>query len=192
MSESPPWRRWTIIAILFFLSPWASAGFPLLSGAALIAKGFKLDDTLVYLAIATLGPILGTAVAAFALDRVERRSALTTCVVSMSFALLVFAEGVTPIILLAASFAFNLMSTIYLTALNIHAVELFPSRFRGASAAGAWTFNRLGAALVPIALLPLLNTMGVLALCTLMSGTLLATAMLVLLGPTGMARRSLY
>src|SRR5258706_8511576 len=38
-------RRFLLLGALFFLSPWTTTAFPLLSGAVLVAKGFNLSST---------------------------------------------------------------------------------------------------------------------------------------------------
>ena len=43
-------------AALFFLSPWATTAFPLLSGPVFLEKGIKLSATLLYLAISNAWP----------------------------------------------------------------------------------------------------------------------------------------
>jgi putative MFS transporter len=69
-------RGLTVMGGLYFLGPWALVGFPLTTGAVLIAKGFKLTDTLLFIAVASFGPFLGTFLAAFGADRLARRTAI--------------------------------------------------------------------------------------------------------------------
>jgi putative MFS transporter len=92
--------------------------------------------------------------------------------------------------LIASSFAFTLFSVIYTAALNIYAAELFPTGRRARSVATAWAFNRVGAAVAPLALLPLLRAEGPLAMYGLVLACLLASMALLAFSPPGQQRRS--
>ena len=63
--------RAVLIAAMYFLSPWATVGFPLLSGAVLVEKGFRVTDSLLYLGVAMFGPTIGV-LAGVARDRPDR------------------------------------------------------------------------------------------------------------------------
>ena len=127
---------------MYFLSPWATIGFPLLSGAVLVEKGFRVANSLLYLGITMFGPTIGVLMAALAIDRVERRTALAACAAVMALLGLGFAAGTTAAPLLIAGVAFNLVGAIYIAALSIYAAELFPTALRAAASSGAWAVNR--------------------------------------------------
>jgi MFS transporter, putative metabolite:H+ symporter len=153
-------RRMALVAALFFLSPWSIVAFPLLSGALLIEKGIRLSDTLFYLGLSTLGPVLGTVVAAFGIDRLDRRWALGLCALGMFGAGAVFNVANQPVWLVASSFTLLLCASLYIPTINVYASELFPPAVRARAVSRAWTMNRVGAAAAPIVLLPILATGG--------------------------------
>jgi putative MFS transporter len=176
-----PYRgRMLLLCALYFLGPWATIGFPLLSGAVLAQKGFQLSDSLLYLGAAMLGPSLGVLLGMTFIDRVERRTTLALCAIVMAAAGLAFAASGAPLPLMAAGIAFNLVGSIYIAALSIYGAELFPTALRATASSAAWAVNRVTSALVPLALLPLLKSAGALAMLGVIAAALCASAMLVL------------
>ena len=155
---SPGWM--TLVCTLFFLSPWSLIAFPLLSGALLIQKGVRLSDTLFYLALSTLGPVLGSVVAAFGIDRLERRLMLGLCALGIFIAGAVFMAAIQPVWLVASSFSLSLCVSLYIPTINIYASELFAPAIRARAVSRAWTMNRVGAAAAPIVLIPILGAGG--------------------------------
>lgn len=184
---TPGWPR---IAALFLLGAWSTVTFPLLTGAVLAAKGFNLSDTLLYLGLSTLGPTVGTLVASLWIDRFERRVALGVCCAVLLVAGAAFVATGAAAWLVASSFLFGVFAVIYAAGINIYAAELFPTHRRAGSLATAWAFNRLGAAIAPLVLLPLLRNegplamFGVIALCLVLNIALLASS------PRGRERRA--
>ncbi len=173
-------RRLALVGALFFLSPWSIVAFPLLSGALLIEKGIRLSDTLLYLGLSTLGPVLGTVIAAFGIDRVDRRWAMSLCAIGMFVAGAVFDVTSQPIWLVASSFTLLLCASLYIPTINVYASELFPAGVRARAVSRAWTMNRVGAAAAPIVLIPILAAGGPTVMFGVM-GLALGSSILVLI-----------
>jgi MFS transporter, putative metabolite:H+ symporter len=173
-------QRFIKFSALCFLSPWSSAAFPLLMGAVLTEKGFKLSDTLLFVGLSTFGPTLGTLLAAFGIDRTGRRTALAACAVIMLIAGVAFAMSDTPSPLVISSTIFLMCAAVTVPMLNIYGAELFSTAHRASAVTGAWAFNRLGAALAPLLLVPLLRGSGTWTMMTAVLLTVVGT--LVLLG----------
>jgi len=172
--------RTALLCALYFLSPWATVGFPLLSGAVLVAKGFRVTDSLLYLAVSLFGPSIGVLLGAAFIDRIERRTTLALSAAAMAVAGVWFATSNAPALLMAAGTAFNLVGAIYVGALSIYGAELFPTALRATVSSTAWAVNRVISALVPLALLPLLKSAGPLAMTAVIAAALCASAALVL------------
>ena len=85
---------------------------------------------------------------------------------------LAFAASGTPLPLMAAGVAFQLIGAIYIVTLNIYAAEAFPTTMRAAVSSTTWAINRVAAALVPIALLPVLKSAGALAMFSIVAACL--------------------
>ncbi|HSI48799.1 MAG TPA: MFS transporter [Ideonella sp.] len=183
-------RRWPWVAGLFSLSPWATVAFPLLTGAVLTQRGFKLDAALLIFGLSSLGPLLGTLLASTVMDRFDRRLSMAACAVAMLAcgAAFVFSSGTTALIVAMA--LFNLAISLYVTLLTVYGAELFPTRSRASATAGAWALNRTGAALGPLLLVPMLRDAGPAAMFAVVAASLVATLVLLSLAPRGRERRA--
>jgi MFS transporter, putative metabolite:H+ symporter len=183
-------RRLSLLAALYALGPWATIGFPLLSAAVMIQKGFRVGDSLLFAGVSMFGPTLGIGVAAFFVDRIGRRLALTLCAAVMAAIGLAFAISATFVPLLVLGNGFNLLSAVYSAVLSLYGAELFPTKLRGSATSGAWAVGRVVSALVPLALLPLLGAHGPLAMFGVIAAALLISLLLIAVGgPPGLARR---
>ena len=66
-------RRALLLGALYALAPWATIGFPLLSAAVMVQKGFRVGDSLLFAGLSMFGPTLGITIVALFVDRIERR-----------------------------------------------------------------------------------------------------------------------
>lgn len=183
-------RRIAALCALFFLSPWATVGFPLLSGAVLVEKGFQIGDSLLFLALSLLGPSIGSLASVAFVDRIDRRATLALCASGMIVFGLSFAIANTLTLLIVAGLIFNIVSSIYIGALSIYGGELFPTTSRATLSSSAWAINRVASALAPLALLPLLKSSGPLAMFAVITAALAASVAIILaFGQRGLSRR---
>jgi putative MFS transporter len=179
-----------LLGALYALGPWATIGFPLLSAAVMVQKGFRVGDSLLFAGLSMFGPTLGIGIAAFFVDRIERRLALILCAVAMTVIGLLFAssQSLTPLVLLG--FAFNLASAMYSVVLSVYGTELFPTQLRALATSAGWSAGRVVSAFVPLVLLPLLGNQGPLAMFVLIAAVLLTSVVLIVAaGPPGLAKR---
>jgi putative MFS transporter len=184
--------RLIYLVTLYLLAPWATIGFPLLSGAVLLAKGFAVRESLLFAAVSMFGPTVGNLVVASFIDRIARWITLVGCAALMIAAGLIFAASNTFVLLIATGIAFNLLAAAYLATLAVYGAELFPTSLRASAPAAGWAGGRVVATLVPLALLPLLTASGALAMFTVIAAALAATvALIALAGPPGMTRKPL-
>lgn len=190
-SDGPsPGRRRAIVGGLFLLSPWSTVAFPLLTGAILTQRGYKLSDALLYVGLSNFGPLIGALLASAVIDKVDRKLALAVCAVAMFASGAGFLASDKPALLIAASIGFSLAGFLYISTMNLYGAELFPTRTRAASISGAWAMNRLGAAIAPLLLLPLLRDGGPLFMFGVIAATLLVTLLVLFVAPGGQQRRS--
>jgi putative MFS transporter len=184
-------RRFVFVACVYFLLPWASVGFPLLTGPLLLRQGYDLSQALLYVALATLGPSVGSFVTTSFVDRFDRRVILAGCTLVMIGAVAMFALARDPIALATALIVFGIAGAIYITALTIYAAEIFPAEVRTFATSSAWAINRAAAALVPVILFPLVGAQGVfvsmLPICVALGASLL---LITVRGSEGAARRA--
>lgn len=189
LARAPVRRAWLSVALLFFASPWSTVAFPLLAGALLVSRGFRLDDTLLYVAISNFGPALGVLLGALGVDRLERRWTLALCAAVMLVSGAGFVMADSPALLMLSSTGFMLAAALYVPSLSVYGAELFPTQSRAAAFGGAWTFNRVGAAMAPMLLLPLLHSAGAAALMAVVGISLLASLGLIYWAPAGVPKR---
>jgi putative MFS transporter len=157
-------RRVALTAVTYFLTPWATVGFTVLAGAILIQKGVNVQDSMLYIGVSTSGPIIGTLAGGFFVDRFERRTFLVISALAMGIVGIAFGVATAPVWLMTSGVAFNLIVALFLPVLVLHAAEGVSSESRARMTSLAWTANRIGSALVPLLLLPVLKYYGPLVL----------------------------
>lgn len=183
-------REWSLVALLFFLSPWATVAFPILTGAILSNKGFHLNDNLFYVNLSTIGPMLGIILSAAVVDVIDRRLALTVSAVAMVAAGIWFSVSVEPSIVACTIVGFTMFSAFYISLLNVYGAEQFTTRLRARSMSAAWACNRIGAAISPMILLSLLHSAGPTAMFSAIAISLVASVALLAVAPSGKQRQS--
>jgi putative MFS transporter len=186
-------RRPGYIAMtLFFLMPWSTVAFPILTGALLLGKGFKLSDALLYVALSTFGPVFGTLLAAYGIDRVPRRLSMAVCALTMLAAGYTFAISMTPGWLVAVSVLFSLAGALYVPVLCLYSAELIATHIRARVISIAWACNRVGAAIAPLLLVPLLRSGGTSAMYLVIGVTLVLSIVLVVTSVPGRQRLHVF
>jgi putative MFS transporter len=176
------------LLIIFFLSPWSTIGFSILSGAILVGKGITVADSLLYVGIASFGPTIGAVLAAIFIDKVARKTTLVASAALMMCLGFLFGSSEAPALLMATGVLFNVVIAIFVPALVIYAAEIIPTPQRARSTAWSWASRGIGASLVPVTLLPLLHSNGPVILFTAIGATLIMFALLVaIFGPEGAA-----
>jgi len=183
-------HRWTWVAALFSLSPWSTVAFPLLTGAVLTQRGFKLDEALLIFGLSSFGPMAGMLMASAIADRIDRRLAMAACTLAMLACGAAFIFGSGRGVLIAAMAMFNLAISLYVTLLTLYGAELFPTRSRASGTAGAWALNRVGAALGPLLLVPTLRGTGPAAMFAVVAASLVATLAVLAAAPRGRQRKA--
>lgn len=182
-------RGLVLLGAVFFLAAWSTVAFPILSGAVLIEKGVKLSDTLLYVGIATFGPSVGSIALAAFTDAIERRTALMGCAVLILVSMLAFMASDAGFALAAAGLCVTLLSALYVPLMNLYGAEVAEGGSRGGVVSGAWACNRVGAAVAPLLLVPLLKGTGAVAMFAVMGASLLLGLCVLAVSPRGEASR---
>jgi putative MFS transporter len=173
---APPFA---FVVLLYFLHPWAMLAFPLLTGPMLLSRGYNLNDTLLYVAVATFGPALSAFVTGFWVDRMSRRFLLIASCVVLLVAMTTFFTTTRSWLLMASVLAFAVGVAVYTPIMTMYGAEILPIPVRASSTAIAWAGNRLAAVLVPLVILPLVTRMGPIALSLELGSVLLVTMALI-------------
>ena len=188
-SASRPKFRYVIpfVVALYFLHPWMTSTFQLLTGPMLLERGYDLRDVLLYVALSTFGPAIGTFLAAFLVDRTSRRFSLLLTAALMASALIAFFTLDGRVMLAGAVITFAVGVAVYTPIMTMHGSELIPTATRGSTTGFAWAANRLSAALVPIAMIPLVGAHGSVMVESVVACALLLSMILAASGPRGAA-----
>jgi putative MFS transporter len=180
--------RFTFVAAIYFLHPWAAVALPILTAPVLQRREFTLDDTLLIVGIATFSPVVGTLLAGLFVDRISRRLALSACCILQLLSVALFFAAGTPMVLMIAAVSFTVGVALYTPIMTLYAAELFPAASRAAATGAAWSLNRIASASVPFALLPILRLSEPAAIAIVICAALLASiGLVVLFGPRGAA-----
>ncbi|UAL10197.1 MFS transporter [Caulobacter segnis] len=145
------------LAILYFLLPWSSVGFPLLTGPVLLARGMNLNDSLYFVALAGFGPAIGGLLASFGVDRAPRATSLAILALAMLLFVAMFFGVSSRLAAGLAVVGFGVSGALYLPVVTLFGAELFAPRHRASATTLAWSINRLAAAVAPLLLLPLVK-----------------------------------
>lgn len=184
-------RKVALMFVLFALSPWATAGFAVLWGAVLTERGFALNDALLVVGLSTLGPLVGNIVGSTAVDRIDRRHGLAIASVGMLVTGAVFVTSDVALWVLCAAAVYGMAASIYLSILNLYAAEFFPTEGRGRRLASAWALNRIGAAIAPLLLVPLLRSHGAPQMFAAVGVVIVLSIVVTYLAPKGLQRHGL-
>jgi putative MFS transporter len=95
--------------------------------------------------------------AATFVDRIGRRTIMITCAGLMIVAVAVFFLGHSSVAMAISVIGAGTLTSTYMSAMAIFGVELFPPERAPTATSLAWGGNRIGAALAPIVLLPLVR-----------------------------------
>ncbi|AGL15841.1 MFS transporter [Actinoplanes sp. N902-109] len=170
-------RRTVVLWTFCFLSVVAYYGFGTLAPQVLAAKGVDVVHGLAFTALSFLGYPIGSLLAVPIIDRVERRTLICLSAALMAVSGLVFGAATGAAAVVAAGLCYTLLSNVFSTASHVYLAEQYPTRFRTTAAGAAYSLSRLGAAVLPFALLPVLQHAGAGAMFGVVAA---ATAVLVL------------
>ncbi len=181
--------RLILICAICALTPAVTISFPVLSGALLVERGFRLTDSIFYVAYASFGYPIGALLSSFVLDRMERVTSLTVTAGGLAAGLAIFFLGATPVVIMSGAGLFLAFAAIFTAGLNIYAAELFPLRVRATTTSAAWGVLRLSAVACLLLLVPILRNQGPSAVFMLMLSALaLISILLVSFGPRSEAK----
>lgn len=171
--------RFGLVSLLYFLIPWATVAFPLLTGPVLLARHVSLARTLTYVSLSTVGPAIAALLSGLVVDRVGRGLVMAVCAVVMALACMGFFFAHMAYALGAAVILFGLGSALFLPAMTLFGAEQFPRRLQGRGTTLAWAVNRLGAMIASMVLVPLGQANAAGQALLLIVGALLAIVALV-------------
>lgn len=186
-----PRRRLLLLCTLYALAPWATIGFPLMSGAVMVAKQFSIGDSVIAAGLIMFGPALGNLLVAPVIDRVGRKASLICSAGAMAVLGLAFAAATTFLPLVATGIAFALASAIYASVLAVYAAEIIPTELRASRTSMAWGVGRFTSIFVPLVFFALIHQVGAWSMFALIAVALgLSAALVAVVGPRGRSQQA--
>lgn len=183
-------RRFLLLCTLYALSPWATIGFLLMSGAVMLKKQFSVGDSVVAAGLIMFGPVIGNLLMALVIDRIDRKASLVVTAVAMALLGLSFAAATDFLPLVTIGIAFAFCSAIYASVLGVYAAEIIPTALRSSRTALAWGIGRFVSVFVPLVFFALLHRFGPWAMFALIAAAIgLSAVLVVTVGPQGRTRR---
>jgi putative MFS transporter len=129
--------------------------------------------------VSALGAPLGAVAASWIVDRFPRHVLFIACATCLILLGLGFALVQAPAAAMGFGLCYMVVSVIFTLVLSIYGAEMFPTLRRGTAQGLGQATNRLGAAAVPLVLLPLLRATDPLTLFAVIGGTLVVSIVLV-------------
>jgi putative MFS transporter len=175
-------RRTVMLWTFCFLSVVAYYGFGTLAPQALAAKGVDVVQGLGYTALSFVGYPIGSLLAVPVIDRIERRTLICLSAALMALCGIGFGVSTSAVAVVAFGFCYTLLSNVFSTASHVYLAEQYPTNFRTTAAGTAYSLSRLGAAVLPFVLLPVLRQGGAGALFGVVAaatGVLILTVLLL-------------
>lgn len=186
-------RTLALLCGLYLLAPWATIGFPLMSGAVMVSKQFSIADSVVAAGLIMFGPVIGNLAVAPFIDRIGRKASLIICACGMALLGFAFSEATQFTALVGLGIAFALLSAVYATVLAVYAAEIVPTELRASRTSIAWGLGRLVSIIVPLACFAMIRGAGVWGMFALIAAALgLSVILLVVAGPRGRSREALF
>ncbi|MFL6053296.1 MAG: MFS transporter [Actinoallomurus sp.] len=177
-------RRSVMMVIFHLIQTLGYYGFGTMVPLVLIAKGYKVSDSLLYTAFTYIGYPIGSALSLPLVERFERKFLVVASVLTMAVCGLAFGYSNSMALAVVFGFIYTAVSNIFSNSYHIYQAEIFPTRLRSTATGGAYSLSRLATAAMPWVLVPLLDhtSPGVLFV-TISGATILVALDVAILGP---------
>ena len=177
----PPLTKRTIMLwLLSALEVFGYYGFGTIAPLALVAKGYSVTSSLLFIALSYLGYPLGALASVFLVERMERKYFVVATAGAMAVFGLVFAYAPTPATVVAAGFAYSVTSNMFSNAYHVYLADSYPTAIRGTAAGAAYSLSKLVTAFLPFILLPILSSSGSAAVFSVVAGAMVILMVVVL------------
>ena len=185
------YRRRSVMLVIFqVLQTVAYYGFGTLAPLVLVAKGYDVTQSLGYAALSFAGYPLGSLASVPLVERFERKFLIIYSAIGIGICGIVFAAADAPWLIVLAGFLLTAISNVFSNAFHIYQAEIFPTAIRSTASGIAYSLSRAVSAILPFVAVPLLDSVGPVAV---FSGSAVLIVVLCLdvglLGPrsTGLA-----
>jgi MFS transporter, putative metabolite:H+ symporter len=155
------YRKRSVMLVVFqVLQTVAYYGFGTLAPLVLVAKGFEVTESLGYAALSFAGYPLGSLASVPLVERFERKYLIIASALGIAVCGIVFAAADAVVVIVVAGFLLTAVSNVFSNAFHIYQAEIFPTAIRSSASGIAYSLSRATSVVLPFVAVPLLGTLG--------------------------------
>ncbi len=183
-------HRWRVLffGLVWFCYYTGNYGWLELSNELLVERGFDVAKSLWLTGVASLGFVVGSVMAIFLSDRMERKWSCALLAVIWTILLLLIGWFPSEVMVMAAGFVAAISIAMIIPMMYTYTAEMFPTVVRNTGVSITDGIGHVGGALCPQIVFGLAAVLAAkehqfVAALTVMAGSGLLTALLLMLGP---------
>jgi putative MFS transporter len=155
------YRKRSVMLVVFqVLQTVAYYGFGTLAPLVLVAKGFEVTESLGYAALSFAGYPLGSLASVPLVERFERKYLIIASALGIAVCGIVFAAADAVVVIVVAGFLLTAVSNVFSNSFHIYQAEIFPTAIRSSASGIAYSLSRATSIVLPFIAVPLLGTLG--------------------------------
>ena len=158
--KAPYTKRTIMLWLLSALEVFGYYGFGTVAPLVLVAKGYSVTSSLLFVALSYLGYPLGSLLAVPIVERIERKYLVMATATLMAIFGLWFGFASSTAQIIAAGFLYSCASNLFSNAYHVYLADSYPTAIRGTAAGAAYSLSKLVTAFLPFILLPVLEDHG--------------------------------
>ncbi|WP_413335821.1 MFS transporter [Brevibacterium sp. GP-SGM9] len=149
-----------VLAVLWVTQTVGFFGYSSWAPTLLSKQGISVEDSILYVALATIGAPLGSLLAAFVTDKFERKWLLVIFGTTIGLSGLLYGLTFNPIMIVVFGFLVNMFERGYTSLAYAYSPELFDTRTRSLGTGIAYGIGRLSNAVGPLVIASLYTSSG--------------------------------
>ncbi|GAA1873733.1 MFS transporter [Brevibacterium marinum] len=158
-------QRRYLVPLLVLIVLWVTQtvgffGYSSWAPTLLSKQGISVEDSILYVALATIGAPLGSLLAAFVTDKFERKWLLVIFGTTIGISGLLYGLTFSPIMIVVFGFLVNMFERGYTSLAYAYSPELFDTRTRSLGTGIAYGIGRLSNAVGPLVIASLYTSTG--------------------------------
>ncbi|MBY4130156.1 MFS transporter [Rhodococcus fascians] len=157
----PPYsKRLGMLAIFHSLQTFGYYGFGTMAGLVLVARGYDITTSLLFVALSYIGYPVGSLLSAPLLAYLERKYLLVGSITVLGVFGLCFATSPNSTLIVLFGFLTTITGQVYSNTFHIYQAEIFPTSIRVTAVGWTYSLSRLSSAAMPFLLIPVLDNFG--------------------------------
>lgn len=149
-----------VLVVLWVTQTVGFFGYSSWAPTLLSKQGISVEDSILYVALATIGAPLGSLLAAFVTDKFERKWLLVIFGTTIGISGLLYGLTFNPIMIVVFGFLVNMFERGYTSLAYAYSPELFDTRTRSLGTGIAYGIGRLSNAVGPLVIASLYTSTG--------------------------------